>query len=249
MDIQGSEQENPADVSIKTDSRSEGLILSESHFFNPELEEPVLQSHHLDAHVGRNIENKSDSVKLTNEDLKFDRMFWDLNLYESFIKSDPLTENDNLFSQTIQTSFEDIFCKKCFKTFKRKYAFSKHKCVNDGEKDFQNVNCQQNIYQEEQHSKRYPKSTKEKSVECGVCEKRFSKTNIARHMRLHTGTKTFQCNVCKKRFSDSSNLNVHMRTHTREKLFQCPSCKKKFSLRHHLKGHMRTHSGQNSFYM
>ena len=50
------------------------------------------------------------------------------------------------------------------------------------------------------------------------------------------------CKICNKPYSTKSNLNKHMLIHSDKKLFQCDICQKYFRLKHHLVGHkMRIH--------
>ncbi|GFT48502.1 zinc finger protein 28 [Trichonephila clavipes] len=229
-------------------SESEGSILSEFNSFDPKGEPSVIQNEKLGVIVGRNSERKSETIELKEGVFKFDSINSGLDFSQSSIYADPLTENNNFLLSTEKLSLEKIYCEKCFKTFKRKCAFLKHKCVKIGDKDFQNGNSRQNIYQEEPHSEHVGRNTEEKSFQCGVCEKKLSrKQTLANHMRMHTGTRPYRCNMCEKSFSLPSNLTVHMRKHTREKPFQCNVCKKCFIQSSHINRHMKTHTGEKPF--
>ncbi|GFY61009.1 zinc finger protein 16 [Trichonephila inaurata madagascariensis] len=227
------------------DYRWKDLIWTELTLFDPKAEVSVFQRDHLDANVRKNSESKSESIELKNQDFKFDSGF---SFYDSSIKSDPLTENYNFHSRTEKPSFEKNYCEKCFKTFNRKHALLKHKCVKSNDKDFQNVDCQQQVYQVEQKLEYARKNTKENSVQCGVCEQKLSsKQTLARHMRLHTGTSPYRCSVCGKGFTQSSVLNEHMRIHTGEKPFRCNVCQKCFANLSNLTVHLRTHTKEKPF--
>ncbi|XP_042224520.1 longitudinals lacking protein, isoforms H/M/V-like isoform X15 [Homarus americanus] len=53
-----------------------------------------------------------------------------------------------------------------------------------------------------------------RELACGICTKRFhgrnSKSNLDRHMQIHTGVKPFQCPLCPHRANRKGNLKTHI---------------------------------------
>nr|XP_027211448.1 replication initiator 1-like [Penaeus vannamei] len=53
-----------------------------------------------------------------------------------------------------------------------------------------------------------------RELTCGTCGKRFhgrnSKSNLERHLQIHTGVKPFQCPLCSHRANRKANLKTHI---------------------------------------
>ena len=50
-----------------------------------------------------------------------------------------------------------------------------------------------------------------------VCKKEFAdKSNLNKHMTVHSGEKAYECNICNKSLAQSCNRDTHMKTHTME---------------------------------
>ena len=80
---------------------------------------------------------------------------------------------------------------------------------------------------------------------CPHCFKVFAqKSDLHRHIKIHTGVKPFGCSLCPKAFYQRSDLSRHLRTHTGDRPFKCGLCEKAFAQKSDLHRHeRRVHDG------
>ncbi|KAL0487570.1 ZFP2 [Acrasis kona] len=87
------------------------------------------------------------------------------------------------------------------------------------------------------------KKNEDGSYNCDVCQKHFTdRSNLSKHIRVHTKEKPYECKECQKSFSHSQSLKEHSNTHQKKTPYACEECKKTFSNDANLKRHMRTHT-------
>lgn len=54
------------------------------------------------------------------------------------------------------------------------------------------------------------------SFKCSTCSKVFArKSDLSRHIKIHSGVKPFKCHHCTKRFQRKDHLKLHLFTHNR----------------------------------
>jgi hypothetical protein len=103
-------------------------------------------------------------------------------------------------------------CERCGKTFKQLKSFNVHKC-----------------------------GRKLQKIKCPSCSKEISRSNFAKHIKLHSSIR-YQCDLCTKAFIDEAKKEKHMKNHADTK---CSICGKKFTRSLTLKEHSKVHKTYN----
>ncbi|XP_071321798.1 zinc finger and BTB domain-containing protein 26-like [Trachinotus anak] len=99
-----------------------------------------------------------------------------------------------------------------------------------------------------QHLESYMGHLKEhRQYLCLVCGKGFSqKTNLSRHIHVHTGVKPFRCPLCHKTFSQKAPLQDHLNLHTGDRPHKCNYCAVHFVHKPGLRRHLKDTHGKSS---
>lgn len=110
-----------------------------------------------------------------------------------------------------------VYCKKCKRPFPSREAHDKHTCNNT------------------------------KKILCSTCGKRFSTSQIKRHLLTHTNISKYACNRCPASYKSRSGLQAHLDRHDGNKTQQCEYCPAKFYTGSTLIKHRRIHTGEKPY--
>ena len=81
---------------------------------------------------------------------------------------------------------------------------------------------------------------------CDLCELKFHKLGMIKHMVRHSNEKNFVCIECGKRFKRKASLEPHMLIHRGTRNFHCDQCGQDFFSRPSLTNHMQNkHNKEN----
>ncbi|XP_063385399.1 zinc finger protein 501-like [Cydia fagiglandana] len=143
-------------------------------------------------------------------------------------------------------------CKVCGRVCASQSALLIHTRVHSGERPYQCPSCDKK-YSDRGGLKRHIERNhfgkmRERKFMCENCGKAFyTKTDVAVHMRTHTGETPYACTICPSKFTQSSAMLRHMKTHSSEKSHGCESCGKMFGTKEKLKRHFMSHSNEKLY--
>ncbi|XP_077291885.1 uncharacterized protein LOC143915220 [Arctopsyche grandis] len=90
--------------------------------------------------------------------------------------------------------------------------------------------------------------SEENSYKCDICLKSFAtKYHLVKHKISDTGEKPYKCDICLKSFPTKYYHTIHERSHAGEKAHKCEICLKPFTTKRNLIRHLKLHSGEKPY--
>jgi DNA-directed RNA polymerase subunit RPC12/RpoP len=82
---------------------------------------------------------------------------------------------------------------------------------------------------------------------CALCKYQSKdRSNLNKHLRIHSVKQSYICATCGKMFSDPSNMKMHEKRHKEKMSYACKECGQKFAAANNLHDHIERHKSVKS---
>eukprot|EP00057_Strongylocentrotus_purpuratus_P020418 XP_011674892.1 PREDICTED: uncharacterized protein LOC100888596 isoform X2 [Strongylocentrotus purpuratus] len=211
----------------KTAGKSTDYALYLQDLYNKSNEDAFdedLSSHQLPLHIQTYLEN---ALRMEAEwEAEDHRQGTIVNSNGSFTEADQAVHGlvKDTATKESRLADGDIFCRhpcdSCHRRFRDRDSLRRHKWA--------------------QHTGR------RSSVECTVCGKKTK--DLLTHMRCHTKERPLECELCNKRFRYRGGLTHHRKVHAGLRPFSCPECPQRYVSRSDLNNHFKScHEGSGEY--
>uniref|UniRef100_A0A1B6CHE3 Protein krueppel n=1 Tax=Clastoptera arizonana TaxID=38151 RepID=A0A1B6CHE3_9HEMI len=151
---------------------------------------------------------------------------------------------DNQNPKPTKNIFE---CNICFKTFRSKSHYDRHKMIHSGAKPFLCETCGTGFNQKKSLKLHMLSHSGVNPYDCKWCGQSFRyKESLESHViNIHSAIsekkQKLECDRCKKQFATKYKLIRHHRSHTGVRPYKCEVCDRCFSQTGNLKAHLKKH--------
>ncbi|XP_067625198.1 zinc finger protein 208-like [Eurosta solidaginis] len=234
----GNEMSDPCSVKINDKTNTETEITN----FNQENQQPVSNKTKQKKNITHNQERANDAAdeKMDEEPyscIECSKVFKIFGYYRSHMER-----------EHAKTAVESRYtCSECAISFNTKnklkyHRYQKHMPIKVRKK-YPCPCCEQKLSTKsavDQHIRFV--HMHERPVICEECGTGVrTKSELIKHMLIHTDTATFECEICKKCFKSDERLKKHLQIHSPTKLI-CPECGLRLNSRSTLNNHLLVHS-------
>ena len=159
---------------------------------------------------------------------------------------------DLLRHENVHSEARPFECELCGQKFRQQAHLTSHEAkVHQKEKSFECSVCRMSFTSKNALTVHVATHTGKAPLQCHLCntKKVFSRrSNLNRHLFLHTGERKHLCSHCGKAFANSTDLKKHVeRVHIRQGRYRCTMCFKSYCSLADYKRHIMSHTGEKPF--